>query len=267
MCIRDRESLGDPRLGVWARKIDIPIVVVASPPDRDEIVNGVRYVGQDIADQYESTYGFPLDQDPEYVGLPPSWSVVPQAYNLNPNLEQASDNPHASRLNEIYMRASGPLLKARLMSAAEVHFIIAEAALKGWTTEDAQTHYEAGVEASLTAWGVAGQYDDYITHPGVAFDGTLVQLMEQKWIASWTAAAESWFDYRRTGLPALKAGTVAKRTVLPLRFYYSVKEFDFNTENTVAAIERLEETQYTAPDDKNSPWSKMWLLQGTGKPW
>lgn len=261
------ESLGDPRLGVWARKVDIPIVVVATPPDRDEIVGGIRYVGQDIADQYESTYGYPVDEDPEYVGLPPAWSVVPQAYNLNPNLEQAPDNPHASRLNEMYMQASGPLLKARLLSAAEVHFIIAEAVLKGWTTEDGQSHYEAGIKESLTAWGVASQYDDYITHPGVVYDGTLAQIMEQKWIASWTAAAEAWFDYRRTGLPAFQAGPVAKRSVLPLRFYYSVKEFDFNTENTVAAIENLEETTYTAPDDKNSAWSKMWVLQGTGKPW
>ncbi|NOY37360.1 MAG: SusD/RagB family nutrient-binding outer membrane lipoprotein [Chlorobi bacterium] len=261
------ESLNDPRLGIWARKIDVPIVVVATPADRDEIVNGIRYVGQDIADQYESTYGIPLDQDPDYVGLPPAWSVVPQAYNLNPNLAQASDNPHASRLNELYMKTSGSLLKARMMSAAEVHFIIAEAVLKGWTTENAQTQYEAGIQASLDAWGVSGQYEDYITHPGVVYDGTLVQIMEQKWIASWTAAAEAWFDYRRTGLPALQAGPVAKRSVLPLRFYYSVKEFDFNTENTVAAIDRLVETAYTAPDDKNSAWSKMWVLQGTGKPW
>lgn len=261
------ESLNDPRLGLWAEKIDIPLVVVASPPDRDEIVGGIRYIGQDIADQYENTYGIPLDQDPEYVGLPPSWSVVPQAYNLNPNLEQAPHNPHASHLNSRYKNPSGPLKKSRMMTAAEVHFIIAEAALKGWTTEDAQTHYEAGVKASLYTWGLAGDYDDYITHAGVVYDGTLVQIMEQKWIASWTAAAESWFDYRRTGLPALQPGTVVKRPALPLRFYYSVTEIDFNKENTMAAIGNLEETAYTAPDDKNSAWSKMWVLQGTGKPY
>ena len=261
------QNLNDPRLGLWAQKIDIPLVVVATPVDRDEIVNGIRYVGQDIAGHYESTYGIPLDEDPEYVGLPPAWSIVPQAYNLNPNLEQAPQNPHASHLNARYQNASGPLLKSRILSAAEVHFIIAEAALKGWTSENAQTHYEAGVEASFDAWKISSAYNAYISGAGVAYDGTLEQIMEQKWIASWTAAAEAWFDYRRTGLPALQPGTIVKRDALPLRFYLSADEIDFNPDNAKAAIEKLEETSFSSPDGKNSAWSKMWLLQGTGKPW
>jgi hypothetical protein len=91
--------------------------------------------------------------------------------------------------------------------------------------------------------------------------------MEQKWIASWTAASESWFDYRRTGLPALQPGGIVKRDALPLRFYYSVDEMDYNPDNTQAAIESLEATAYSAEDGKNSAWSKMWVLQGTGKPY
>ncbi|MCD6202574.1 MAG: SusD/RagB family nutrient-binding outer membrane lipoprotein [Bacteroidales bacterium] len=263
------EALGDPRLPLWANKIDIPIVVDSANADttRDEIVDGIRYVGRYIAFKYDSTYGYSVDQDPNYVGMPPSWSVMPQAYNLNPNLEQAPHNPHVSHLNDRYKNASGPLLKSRMMTAAEVHFIIAEAALRGWTTEDAREHYEAGVRASLKAWGVVGDYGDYITHPGVVFDGTIQQVLEQKWIASWTAATEAWFDYRRTGYPALKAGPHAKRQALPLRFYYSVKELDFNSDNCRAAIDKLVETPYTAPDDLNSAWSKMWVLQGTGKPY
>lgn len=261
------QALNDPRLGLWAQKIDIPLVVVATPADRDEIVNGIRYVGQDVADQYEAKLGFPVDEDPEYVGLPPAWSIAPQAYNLNPNLEQAPHNPHASHLNDIYKDPSGPLLKSRMMTAAEVHFIIAEAALKGWLVGDARNHYEAGIKASFDAWGISGDYNTYIAGAGIAYDGTFKQIMEQKWIASWTAAAESWFDYRRTGLPALQAGVVVKRDVLPVRFYYSVNELDFNPDNGQAAVDNLEETNYTSPDGKNSAWSKMWVLQGTGKPW
>jgi hypothetical protein len=29
----------------------------------------------------------------------------------------------------------------------------------------------------------------------------------------------------------------------------------------------LESTIHSEADGKNSPWSKPWLLQGTGKPW
>jgi len=261
------QNLNDPRLELWAQKIDIPLVVVATPSDRDEIVDGIRYIGQDIASHYDSINGIPVDEDPEYVGLPPAWSNVPQAYNLNPNLEQAPHNPHASHLNDRFKEASGPLLKSRMLSAAEVHFIIAEAALKGWTSESAQTHYEAGVQASLRSWAISSKYTAYIAETGVSYDGTFSQIMEQKWIASWSAAAEAWFDYRRTGLPALQAGKYVKREALPLRFYYSVDEIDFNKENAQAAIDELEESGYSSPDGKNSAWSKMWVLQGTGKPY
>ncbi|MEA1875521.1 MAG: SusD/RagB family nutrient-binding outer membrane lipoprotein [Bacteroidota bacterium] len=257
------QNLNDPRLELWAQKVDIPLVVVESPADRDEIVDGVRYVGPDAVDKYLDQFGYPVDEDPEFVGLPPSWSNLPQAYNMNPdnNWGQAPRNPHASHLNDRYKKSSGLLLKSRMLTATEVHLIIAEAALKGWTSESAQVHYEAGVQASLKAWGISRSYDEYIAVSGVAFDGTQEQIMEQKWIASWTATAESWFDYRRTGLPALKPGVVVKRDALPLRFYYSIDEMDYNPENTQSAIDLLEETAFSAEDGKNSAWSKMWLLQ------
>ncbi len=261
------QALSDPRLTIWAARIEIPIVVVATPVDRDEIVDGIRYIGQDIVDVYVANLGFPIDEDTDYIGLPASWSIIPQAYNMNPNGEQAPYNPHASHLNDIYKSPSGDLLFSRMLSAAEVHFIIAEAALKGWTGESSQSHYEAGVEASFDAWGVSGDYAAYIAGPRVAYDGTLAQIMEQKWIASWTAAAEAWFDYRRTGLPALKHGVFVKREALPLRFYYSVSEIDYNPVNSSSAIELLEETEFSTIDGKNSAWSKMWVLQGTGKPY
>jgi len=263
------QRLNDPRLELWARKVDVPLVVVASPDDRDEIVNGIRYVGPDAVNQYVDQFGILPDEDPDYVGLPASWSNLPQAYNMNPdnNWGQAPLNPHASHLNERYMNTTGPLIKSRMMTAAEVHFIIAEAALKGWTSESAQAHYEAGVEASLRAWGKSSAYADYILNPGVAYEGSLKQIMEQKWIASWTAAAEAWFDYRRTGLPALQPGLVVKRDALPLRFYYSVDEMDYNPENAQSAIGLLETTEFSAEDGENSAWSKMWVLQGTGLPY
>ncbi|MEN8226715.1 MAG: SusD/RagB family nutrient-binding outer membrane lipoprotein [Bacteroidota bacterium] len=263
------QSLNDPRLELWAQKVDIPLVVVGSPADRDEILDGIRYVGSDAVDKYVTQFGLSPDEDTEYVGLPPSWSNLPQAYNMNPdnNWAQAPLNPHASHLNERYMNTSGPLIKSRLLTAAEVNFIIAEAALKGWTSESAQAHYEAGVEASLKAWGISSKYADYIQNAGVAYEGTLEQIMEQKWIASWTAAAEAWFDYRRTGLPALQPGIVVKRDALPLRFYYSINEMDYNPENSQVAIDLLETTTFSAEDGENSAWSKMWVLQGTGKPY
>jgi hypothetical protein len=97
----------------------------------------------------------------------------------------------------------------------------------------------------------------------------LESIIQQKWIASWSAAAESWFDYRRTGLPDLQTGESAKREALPLRFYYNFdSEISLNTANANAAIEKLEPTAYQGSDvSENSAWSKSWLLIGTGKPY
>lgn len=256
------QSLKDPRLGVWANKVEVPLVVDAKlPAGTDKIENGKRYLSPDKVGNAV------IDTDPEYVGLPTSFSALPSAYNLNPTPGQTSFNPHVSFLNDMYKQATGPLLRARLISAAEVNFILAEAALKGWNTGSAKSLYEAGVKASLNTWGVGNRYDAYISNEGVAYKGTLKQIMEQKWIASWTAATESWFDFRRTGFPELKAGPAAKRGALPLRFYYMQEELNINKANADAALGRLEATNYSQADNKNSAWSKPWLIQGTGKPW
>lgn len=256
------QTLEDPRLGVWANKVEIALKIDPNlPAGTDRIEDGVRYLSPD------KVGGASINQNPDYVGLPPSVSALPSAYNLNPTPGQQSNNPHVSFLNDMYKEASGPLLKARLLSAAEVHFILAEAALKGWSAGSAEDHYNQGVKQSLATWAVSDEYVDYIGNAGVFYDGSLQQVMEQKWIASWTAATEAWFDFRRTGYPELKAGPAAIRSVLPVRFYYMQDELRLNRQNTEAAMDKLEVTGYSQADSKNSAWSKPWLLQGTGKPW
>ncbi len=258
------QNLNDPRLGVWANKIGIPLVLV-SGTGVDEIVDGERHISQDIVDDYVDAWGVEIDYDPEYVGIPASVYAAPQ-YNLNPNLEQGVYNPHASQLNDMYKETSGKYLQMRIMSSAEVNFILAEASISNWTSGSAEDYYNAGVMQSLNAWGVGDSYSDYIA--GAPYSG-LESIINQKWIASWTAAAESWFDYRRTGLPNLQTGESAKRDALPLRFYYNYdNEIAKNTDNANAAIDKLEPTEYKGSDvSNNSAWSKMWLLQGTGLPY
>ena len=258
------QELNDPRLGVYANKIEIPLQKVEGE-NIDRIVNGIRQVSQDIIDDYMEAWGVGVDFDPEYVGIPPSVYAAPQ-YNLNPNLDQAVYNPHCSQLNDIYKQTDGDLLLMRLMSAAEVHFILAEAAMYGWAPGSPEEHYAAGIQQSFNAWGIGGAFAGYID--GAPYTG-LESIIEQKWIASWTAAAEAWFDWRRTGLPELHAGESARRKALPLRFYYHLsEEISKNQLNADEAINRLEPTQYLGTDQtNNSAWSKMWLLQDTNKPY
>jgi len=260
------QDLSDPRIDVWAAKVKIPLKVdAAQPAGTNKImeIGGVQYrvLSPDVVGTT------PINTDPEWVGLPPGMSGLPFTYNFNPTNNQGQYNPHASQLADMYKQPSGDLLLARWVSAAEVQFILAEAALKGWAVGDAKAHYEAGVQASLETWGVGDDYDDYIAGTDVAYKGTLDQVIEQKWIASWTVATESWFDYRRTGLPALQAGPAGKRTKLPVRFYYMTSELSLNQANATEALDKIEVTGYSQADGENSAWSKPWVLSGTGKPW
>jgi len=270
--VEQLQGLNDARLGVWANKVAIPLVVDASfPPGTDEVVEidgkKYRHLSPDVVD------GVDINTDPEYVGLPTSLTGLPVMYNLNPSANQGEYNPHVSQLNEMYKKASGGLLKARLMSASEVHFILAEASLKGWAAGTSKQHYEAGILTSLETWGVDDSYDDYINQASVEYnDGdtdvvNLTKIMTQKWIASWTSATQSWFDYRRTGLPDLQAGPSAKRSQLPVRFVYGTTELLLNADKAGVALDNLAPTTYSGADGINSAWSKPWLIQGTGKPW
>jgi len=260
------KALNDPRLGVWANKIDVPLVLEeAAPDDTDFVEDGERHVAKNIVDAYEGTVGFPVDYDKEYVGLPTAMTFG-AAYNLSEDLNQGTLNLHVSQLNDIYKEAAGDLLQARLLSASEVQFILAEAATKGWASGTAEQYYNEGIKQSFDAWGVGDSYSDYISGP--AAYGSFEDIIEQKWIASWSAAAESWFDYRRTGIPDLQTGAASKRSAPPLRFYYHIDEIDNNATNAESAINKLETTEFKGDDtSNNSAWSKMWLLQGTSQPY
>jgi hypothetical protein len=99
-----------------------------------------------------------------------------------------------------------------------------------------------------------------INHYNSASD-KLLPIMEQKWLSLFTTL-EAWFDWRRTGYPNLGKNLVSgpHGEKMPIRFYFGDSEKNFNEENVNKAIERLE-----PPIDDQ--WSKIWLLQGTGKPY
>lgn len=260
---------GDPRLGVWANKIQIPLKLVSGTGiDRTVEIDGehkIREVSQDKVTAFEAN-GMKVDFDPEYAGVTISHPLV-QIFNMNiANASQGTVNPHASHLNNRYRKTTDPLVLMRLISAAEVNLILAEAAYRGWISGNPAEYYADGVKESLRAWGVEAEFDGYIKN--APYDG-LESIIEQKWIAHWTTAHEAWFDWRRTGLPALQTGPAAVRPVLPVRWYYHTDdEINKNRANAEAAIEKLEATPYQGTDQsKNSAWSKIWLLQGTGKPW
>ncbi|MEM6844070.1 MAG: SusD/RagB family nutrient-binding outer membrane lipoprotein [Bacteroidota bacterium] len=274
----------DPRLSVWFDPVAVQWVAdptLAMPVDTILSVDGellesgaitFSYLEfQEMSDTNFTRRFNPNDESFDtglYVGLPPGL-VIPESYNGNPDPGQGTRNQHVSQLAPVYATAGAPgdILQAQIISSAEVSFILAEAALKGWNVGNAEDHYNNAIMQSLQTWGKADDYESFIAQPNVTFDGSLEQLMAQKWVASWTAATEAWMDYRRTGLPALEVGPASGQPVVALRYPYGNDELNNNTTNANLAIDRLEITQYSGPVGADSPWSKMWVLQGTSKPW
>jgi hypothetical protein len=264
----------DPRLPLWFNKVVTQIKVSTQYPDDDIIVDGIRYIRPEWlqANNYiiynKETWvsdvkaGKTIVDTMEYVGIPAAVTASePYPYNLNPAPKQGGYNVHVSALADMYKDAAGDMLKARLITYSEVCFILAEAAKKGWSVGSQQTWYENGIRASFEWWGIGSDVDSYLANTGVAYDGSLAQIMEQKWIANWTVAVESWCDWRRTGLPAITVGPSGKRDALPLRFRYDATERERNKDNYNNAINNLVETEFTEQDGPDSAWSKFWLLQ------
>ena len=277
LCAGFRDVLveyNDPRLGIWFNPAVTKITVSDAHPEDDIVVDGVRYIrpdymaAQDWVIYDRDNWVADVNADKvlvdtmEYPGMPIASSTGDgSGWNLNPNVIQGGYNVHNSALADIYREASGDLLKARNISYAEVAFILAEAAQKGWSVGSQQDWYEKGVKASFNTWGVGDDADAYLAGSGVAYDGSLEQIMTQKWIANWTKADEAWYDWRRTGFPNLTIGPKGRREAMPLRWRYGNDEKNRNNTNYQSAIGDLVETDYTATDGPDSSWSKFWLLQ------
>lgn len=126
-----------------------------------------------------------------------------------------------------------------ILTYSEVEFIKAELAQKGHISTDAKTHYENGVKAAMEQWDVSIP-EDYFDNPNAAFDGSLEQIMLQKYIALYFNDYQQWFEYRRTGLPVLpKNDGMLNNQQMPVRFRYPVDVQINNTDNYNEVVARL----------------------------
>lgn len=150
-----------------------------------------------------------------------TYKGVPQGTNIT-----TADNRYSLHSRSIIKQASNAIL----MTAAEVWFLRAEAALRGLTTEDAKICYETGVKTSFQQWGANGA-EDYLKSQNKpadykdTFDAKfnmpalikttpnwndangqeeqLEKIITQKWLACYPEGGEAWAEQRRTGYPKL----------------------------------------------------------------
>lgn len=121
-----------------------------------------------------------------------------------------------------------------LMTAAEIYFLRAEGAVRGWNMDggSAQEFYEAGISASMAQWGVGGGAEAYINdavntpadyvdplfpvqnapkisslpvkwNNAAGNEEKLERIVIQKWISDYPDGTVAWSTFRRTGYPKL----------------------------------------------------------------
>lgn len=145
-----------------------------------------------------------------------------------------------------------------LITSAEVEFLLAEAASKGWNVPgDAESHYEAGIRASMQMlnnyYDIVSKISDaeieeYIAENPLG-DNPRESINTQAWILHLTNPNEGWANLRRSDYPAL-----ADRTLLPVRgdfphedpnmqtpvrLRYPLLEASYNSVNYEEAVDRL----------------------------
>lgn len=130
-----------------------------------------------------------------------------------------------------------------MMTLAELEFIKAELALKGFSTgKTAKQHYDAGITASMTQWGLSLPAG-YLNQPGVLYDATatteqqMEKIMLQKYYAYFFVDYQSWFEKRRTGYPVLPRGAgIPAENKFPSRVPYPTYLQSLNAANLAKAI-------------------------------
>lgn len=114
-----------------------------------------------------------------------------------------------------------------MMTFAELEFIKAELALRGFSTEKSvEEHYKGGIEASITQWG-ASLPEGFLEREKIAFRNELnfqeqlEQIMQQKYFAFFFNDYQAWFEKRRTGYPILPRGAgIPSENQFPSRVTY-----------------------------------------------
>jgi hypothetical protein len=140
-----------------------------------------------------------------------------------------------------------------ILQYAEQEFLLAEACLNGYMADDAKKHYNNGIAASCSYWGVTSIPDAFLSHPKVAYNGTMEQIITQKYFALFENGFEQWFEYRRTGFPVLNKGEeMYNDGVMPSRLCYPNTELTFNRANYLDVVKRI------GKDDINT---KVWWQQ------
>lgn len=155
----------------------------------------------------------------------------------------SANSPGGASAISDYMKQ--PDLIGNILTAAEVNFLLAEAAARtysvGGTDEE---YYNDGITASIMEWnGTEDDADDYLEQTDVAYATAAgdwkQKIATQKWIAMFNNGFEGWTTWRIFDQPALNAPEGMSLSDIPTRFIYPVSEATLNGSQYDAAASAI----------------------------
>ena len=132
-----------------------------------------------------------------------------------------------------------PNLKGTILNAAEVHFLMAEAAERGgYGLSGPEAHYNTAITTSFEQWGVSDAAD-YLKQSSVAYstaEGDWKQKIGlQMWLSLYNQGFEGWNTWRRLDFSAFNIPDEMTVSDIPVRFTYPLVEAQLNKANYEAA--------------------------------
>ena len=168
------------------------------------------------------------------------------AFNSKPADFASFSEPNPSTI----LKYDAPLL---VLTNAEVHLLLAEAAIRGWYSGDAAASYEAGVRAGMRQWSRFGsdgeiadnRIESYVSNNPFPTAGTFEEKMDaiqtQKWVSLFLDEYEIFANWRRTGYPALVPTNYPGNLTggqIPTRFVVPDSEEIINGPNFLESVNR-----------------------------
>lgn len=134
---------------------------------------------------------------------------------------------------------------------AQTSLLLAEAAVRGWVTGDAQTYYENAIRADMELYALYpettpisdGEITAYLAETGVAYNPTdaLELINTQYWIVNIRNGTEAFANFKRSGYPALSPNLFNDNLNggFARRMSYPDREASANAENYSTAVSSI----------------------------
>ena len=259
----------DPRMKVWFAPIEDPwtsnlledgVSFNTTDPNGYEYTSTWEYIDRSKSEIAAQSINI-LDSNKIYAGFIAGMNGDFKNGNGHYNTAAGGTygNFKVSKYSKLFQENAHELIKAQIMNKDEIQFILAEAAVKGYITGNADTYYRTGIRYSMERWGVSeSEITDYLAQTAIELPGddagALAKIAEQKWIAFFSVAVETYLDLRRTKMPDIFDNGNLSTYEFPVRFRYPGNESGQNRE----AYDQGVATLSPAVDDE---YSKIWLLQ------